>query len=82
MFVEDRAQVSMNLTNYKRTSIARVVEMIRTEASRLGTSIHHCELVGMIPEDALIDAGLWYLQLTDFKSDQILEKKLSDVLPK
>jgi glutamate formiminotransferase len=82
MLVEDRAQVSMNLTNYKRTSIARVVEMIRTEASRLGTSIHHCELVGMIPQDALIDAGLWYLQLTDFKPDQILEKKLSDILSK
>jgi glutamate formiminotransferase / formiminotetrahydrofolate cyclodeaminase len=82
MFVEDRAQVSMNLTNYKRTSIARVVELIRTEALRLGTSIHHCELVGMIPQDALIDAGLWYLQLTDFKPDQILEKKLSDILPK
>ncbi len=82
MFVEGRAQVSMNLTNYKRTSIARVVEMVRSEAGRLGTSIHHCELVGMIPQDALIDAGLWYLQLNDFNPDQILEKKLSDIHPK
>ena len=80
MFVDGRAQVSMNLTNYKRTSIARVVEMIRREASRLGTDIHHCELVGMIPQDALIDAGIWYLQLNNLKTDQILEKRLSDLL--
>jgi glutamate formiminotransferase len=80
MFVEGLAQVSMNLTNYKRTPIARVLEMVRFEAKRFGADIHHCELVGMIPQDALLDAATWYLQLNDLKTDQILEKRLADLL--
>ncbi|MEA3440017.1 MAG: glutamate formimidoyltransferase, partial [Chloroflexota bacterium] len=39
--VEGQAQVSMNLTNYQRTPVARVVEMIRREAERYGVGIHH-----------------------------------------
>ncbi|MBI9043911.1 MAG: glutamate formimidoyltransferase [Anaerolineaceae bacterium] len=76
MLVEGKAQVSMNLTNFRKTPIARVVEMIRTEAARYGVSITHSELVGMIPQDAMIDAAVWYLQLDDFKPEMILENKL------
>ena len=76
MLVEGRAQVSMNLTNYRQTPIARVVEMIRREAARYGVSIHHSELVGLIPQEAIMDAGAWYLQLDGFKADQILEQRL------
>ncbi len=76
LLVEGRAQVSMNLTNYRETPLARVVETIRREAERYGTGIHHCELVGLIPEEALIDAAVWYLQLDQFEPDQVLERKL------
>jgi len=76
MLVDGRAQVSMNLTNYRETSLARAVEMIRREAARFGVAIHHSELVGLIPEEALVDAAVWYLQLDQFKPDQILERKL------
>jgi glutamate formiminotransferase / formiminotetrahydrofolate cyclodeaminase len=74
--VEGRAQVSMNLTNYRETPIARVVEMIRREAGRYGVGIHHSELVGLIPEDALRDAAVWYMQLDQFEPDQVLERRL------
>jgi glutamate formiminotransferase/formiminotetrahydrofolate cyclodeaminase len=76
MLVDGRAQVSMNLTNYHGTPVARVVETIRREAQRYGVSIHHSELVGLIPQEALVDAAVWYLQLDQFKSEQILETKL------
>jgi glutamate formiminotransferase / formiminotetrahydrofolate cyclodeaminase len=76
LLVEGRAQVSMNLTNYHDTPVARVVEMIRREAERYGTGIHHCELVGLIPEEALVEAAVWYLQLDQFEGEQILERKL------
>jgi glutamate formiminotransferase/formiminotetrahydrofolate cyclodeaminase len=76
MLVEGRAQVSMNLTNYRETSVARTVEMVRREAARYGVTIHHSELVGLIPEEALVDAATWYLQLDQFKPDQILEHKI------
>jgi glutamate formiminotransferase/formiminotetrahydrofolate cyclodeaminase len=79
MLVEGRAQISMNLTNYHKTSVPLVVETIRREASRYGVMIHHAELVGMIPQAALVDAAVWYLQLDQFKSEQILELKLSAI---
>jgi glutamate formiminotransferase / formiminotetrahydrofolate cyclodeaminase len=76
MQCEGRAQISMNLTNYRKTSLPLVVETIRREASRYGVMIHHAELVGLIPQAALVDVAVWYLQLDQFKPEQILEQKL------
>jgi len=76
MLVEGRAQVSMNLTDYTQTPVAQVVEAIRREAEPYDVSIHHSELVGLIPQAALIDAAQRYLQLDQFKTDQILETRM------
>jgi len=76
LLVDGRAQVSMNLTNFRRTPIATVVEMIRREALRYGVNIHHSELVGLIPEEAFVDAAVWYTQMDQFQPDQILERRL------
>lgn len=78
MLVEGRAQVSMNLTNFRQTSVRTVVETIRTEAMALGTGIHHCELIGLIPQEALTEAAVGYLQLDGFQPGQILERQLSE----
>jgi len=80
MLVDGRAQVSMNLTNYKATAVGQVVEFIRREAARYGVSVVSSELVGLIPEDALVDAAEWYLQLDKFEPDQILERRLRGAL--
>ena len=79
LLVEGRAQVSMNLTNFRKTALAQVVEMIRREAARYGAAIHHSELVGLIPQDALVDAAVWYLQLDQFEPAQVLERRLDEV---
>jgi glutamate formiminotransferase/formiminotetrahydrofolate cyclodeaminase len=80
MLVEGRAQVSMNLTNFRLTSVKTVVEAIRNEASQLGTEIHHSELIGLIPEEALIDSAVEYLQLDGFRPEQILERQLAETI--
>jgi len=80
LLVEGKAQVSMNLTNFRQTSIARVVEMVRREAQRYGVSILNSELVGLIPQDALVDAAVWYMQLDRFSPEQILEQRLQEAL--
>jgi glutamate formiminotransferase/formiminotetrahydrofolate cyclodeaminase len=77
LLVEGRAQVSMNLTNYLGTPVARVVETIRREAARYGVAVHHSELVGLIPQEALVEAARWYLQLDQFETGQILEYRLA-----
>ncbi len=76
LLVEGRAQVSMNLTNFRKTPLARVIELIRREAERYGVSIHHSELVGLIPQEALVDAAVWYTQLDQFEKEQVLESRL------
>jgi glutamate formiminotransferase len=76
--VEGKAQVSMNLTDFTQTPIQRVVEMIRREAARYGVGIHSSELVGLIPQQALIDAAVWYLQLDNFEPRLIVENHLGE----
>jgi glutamate formiminotransferase/formiminotetrahydrofolate cyclodeaminase len=78
MLVDGRAQVSMNLTNFRQTSVKTVMGAIRMEASQFGTSIHHSELIGLIPQEALIDSAVQYLQLDGFQSEQILERQLAE----
>lgn len=80
LLVEGKAQVSMNLTNFRDTPIARVLEMIRREATRYGVTVHHSELVGLIPQDALVDTAIWYLQLDQFEPEQILERRIEVAL--
>ena len=75
--VEGKAQVSMNLTDYSKTSIPLVVETIRREAARFGVGIGKSELVGLIPQDALIESAIWYTQLDKFEKSQILESRLA-----
>jgi glutamate formiminotransferase/formiminotetrahydrofolate cyclodeaminase len=78
VLVEGQAQVSMNLTDFTQTPIARVQEFVRREAMRYGVSIAHSELVGMIPQTALVDAAQWYLQLDNLEPGQILENKIGE----
>jgi glutamate formiminotransferase/formiminotetrahydrofolate cyclodeaminase len=77
LLVDGRAQVSMNLTNFRSTPVARVVEFIRREARRYGVAVHHSELVGLIPQEALVEAARWHLQLDQFEPAQILEYRLA-----
>jgi len=74
--VDRRAQVSMNLTNYKQTPLPLVVERVREEAAVRGATILKSELVGLIPQAALVDAAASYLMLDGFRPDQILEVRL------
>lgn len=80
LLVDGKAQVSMNLTDYTKTPIHRVVETIRREAARYGVAIQRSEIVGLVPQRALLDAAQWYLQIDDFKPEQVLENRLSDAL--
>jgi len=72
-------QVSMNLTNYEKTPIARVFETVKREAARHGVAILESEIVGLVPSAALTAAAEFYLQIEGFKADQVLENKLREM---
>lgn len=69
-------QVSMNLTNYEKTPIFRVFELVKREAARDGVAILESEIVGLIPAGALTAAAAWYLQIEAFDTSQVLESRL------
>jgi glutamate formiminotransferase len=70
------AQVSMNLTNFEKTPIPRVFEMVKREAQRYGVAVLESEIVGLIPQAALLAAAEYYLQIAGFNSGQVLENRL------
>jgi glutamate formiminotransferase/formiminotetrahydrofolate cyclodeaminase len=71
-----RAQVSMNLVNTEATPIHRVMALIRDVAARHGAAVSGCEVVGLIPEAAMLDVAEHALQLENFRRDQVLELRL------
>ena len=58
----DRAQISINLTNYKVTSTHHVLEETRKLAAERGLVVTGSEIVGMIPFPALLETGKFYLK--------------------
>jgi glutamate formiminotransferase len=71
-------QVSMNLTNYEKTPIFRVFEVVKREAARYGVNVLESEIVGLVPSAALVQAAEFYLQLGGFSASQVLENKLRE----
>ncbi|MCL2888248.1 MAG: glutamate formimidoyltransferase [Elusimicrobia bacterium] len=55
------AQVSFNLTDYKTTSLYDVYEACKSEAAKLGIEVKGSEIIGLVPEAALVRAGKKYL---------------------
>lgn len=69
-------QVSINMTNFRKTPLHRVFECVKSEAERHGVPIVGSEIVGLTPADALFMAAEHYLRLEGFTAEQVLETKL------
>ncbi len=54
------SQVSMNLTNYKETPIHTAFETVKTQAREFGMEATGSEIIGLVPKEALIEAGAFY----------------------
>jgi glutamate formiminotransferase len=74
------AQVSMNLTDFERTSIACAYESVKREAARLGTAIAGAEIVGLLLRRAMEAAAAAGLDLSkefeNFSPAKVLENRL------
>jgi len=69
-------QVSMNLVDYEKNSLYRVLETIRMEAKRYGVSVVETEIYGMVPAGAILESAAYYLQVAGFDPDQVIEMRL------
>ncbi len=70
-------QVSMNLTDIDRTSIADVFDAVSREAARDGVEVLESEVVGLLPARALLGAATRFLRLPGFDADRLLETRLA-----
>lgn len=71
-----KAQVTINVCDFKQVPIHRIFEIVKSEAARYGVAITDSEVIGLTPVDALVDAAEFYLQIDKFDRGQILEKRL------
>jgi len=71
-----KAQVTINVCDYKKVPLQRVFAMVQEEASRYGVTITDSEIIGLTPVDALLSVAERYLQLNNFDRNQVLEKRL------
>ncbi|QVK20490.1 glutamate formimidoyltransferase [Mycoplasmatota bacterium] len=71
-------QVSMNLTDYTKTPIYRVFELIKIEAKRYGVNVIGSELIGLAPMDAFIQTTEYYFGIENLDYNQVLEKHLME----
>jgi glutamate formiminotransferase/formiminotetrahydrofolate cyclodeaminase len=71
------AQVSMNLTDYRTTPVHRAFDAVATAAKKEGTDVQESEVVGLVPEEALLEAAQHYLKLASFDRSAILERKVA-----
>lgn len=69
-------QVSMNLTNFRQTPLYVVYEAVQDEAAKYGVSVTGCELVGLIPQEAVMQAQANGLKCDSFDAAHILESRL------
>jgi len=72
------AQISINLTSYKTTPLYKVYEVCREEAEKLGALVTGSEIVGLVPKEAIIETGKYYLKKQG-KSPEIPESDLVDM---
>lgn len=78
MEVDGQAQVSMNLVDTAQTPMHQVFDFIKQEAESQGVEVTWSEIVGLVPERALYDAAASHLRLSEFTSDQVLERKVRE----
>jgi glutamate formiminotransferase len=68
----DRAQVSMNLVDFRQTSVLTALDHVRREAAALGARVVETEVIGLVPEEAALGVVREALQLPAFAGSQVL----------
>tara|TARA_B100001750_G_scaffold248413_1_gene279262 strand:- start:4426 stop:5454 length:1029 start_codon:yes stop_codon:yes gene_type:complete len=79
MYDDDTAQVSMNLLDYSVTGLHDVTEAIRKESTKIGLSVVAGELVGLVPLNAMLDAGRHYNN-SDAEDETLVQQAIDGLM--
>lgn len=73
-------QVAMNLTDYQATPIHVAFDAVRNQAALHHVTIAGSEIIGLVPQEAIVQAAVDRLKLGHFKPTQVLESKIAEAL--
>lgn len=76
LLVEGQAQVSVNLVDYTQTPLHKLLDVISELAAEHGTYVERTELIGLAPEEVILQAAAHYLKLPDFDRLRIVENAI------
>jgi glutamate formiminotransferase len=74
------ALLNITVGNFRATPLYRILEAIKTELRRFGAGVSRVELVGLVPQYALLESAMHYLQVMGFSLDDVLEERLDAIL--
>jgi len=75
-------QIGMSISDFEKTPLYRVFELIKIEADRYGVPVVGSEFCGLAPLRVIIDAAKYYLKIDDFDEDRILEVAVQKAVEK
>ena len=75
-------QIGMSISDFEKTPLYRVFELIKIEAERYGVPVIGSEFCGLAPLRAIMDAAGYYLKIHDFNEDRILEVAVQKAVEK
>lgn len=75
-------QIGMSVTDFEKTPLYRVFEMLKVEATRYNVPIIGSEFCGMAPLKALVDIAAYYLKMDKLTEDRVLEMAVQNAIEK
>ncbi len=75
-------QIGMSISDFERTPLYRVFELLKVECARYNVPIVGAEFCGMAPLKALIDIAAYYLKIDNLTEDRVLEIAVQNAMEK
>jgi glutamate formiminotransferase len=75
----NEAMVNVTVSNYHSTPLYRILEAMKTELRRFGAGVSRVEMVGLVPQRALVESAEHYLQVFGFSPDDVLEARMDAI---
>jgi glutamate formiminotransferase / 5-formyltetrahydrofolate cyclo-ligase len=76
----NEALLNVTVGNFQATPLYRILEAMKTELRRFGAGISRVEMVGLVPQRALLESAQHYLQIFGFSLDDVVENRLDAIL--
>ena len=75
-------QIGMSVSDFEKTPLYRVFELIQVEAKRYDVSVVGSEFCGLAPLQAIIDIASYYLKIDNLDEDRVLEVAVQNAMEK